>query len=143
MVTNKIPLHIHRLLMCLMLFLIAASAAYGQTRSAAFKNHSTIDRDLSTIEYKITFEQMMPSQHAKMKTFYTQYSGYNRHIIASQNDKATVVAYISKAPLELLVNNFTKTAEYLGMQVLVRGANASISIRFIQLNSKSLPYKQW
>lgn len=143
MAINKTALLINMLLMCLIIFIPSVHAAYSQFQSTVFKSQTMVDGVALTIEYNISFEQITPSQHAKIMSFYTQYSGYNSHTIASQNTEATVVHYVSSAPVELLLNNFSKTAEYLGMQVLVRGDNATISIRFIKLNPKSLPYKQW
>lgn len=94
-------------------------------------------------EFTIVFDKITPSQHAKINTFYTQFSGYQQHTISQQTSESTIVSYISNAPIELLVNNFIKTAQHLDMEVLVRGANSQINLRFIKQNNKSLPYKEW
>lgn len=118
--------------MLLIIFFSVCNKAYGQTQNAP-----------PTKEFTVVFEQITPNQHAQIRAFYIQYSGYVQHSISKQNTESTVVVYTSSAPIELLVNNFTKTAEHLNMKVLVRGANSHISIRFIQQKTTQLPYKEW
>ena len=105
---------------------------HGQTLSAA-----------PIEEFTITFDQITPTQHAQIRGFYTQYSAYKKHSITTQNADSTIITYQSGAPIALLLNNFSKTAEHLGMEVLIRSANANISIRLIQQKPKQLPYKEW
>ena len=94
-------------------------------------------------EFTVVFEQISPEQHAKISSFYTHYSGYNEHFMYSQNNDKTVVKYVTNASIDILMNNFSKTADYLGMKVLVRGNSGTISIHFVELNVNSLPYKEW
>ena len=130
-------------MLCLMLCASNTQAANVQLGSTSTKTTSDIAVPVALIEYEVIFEQISPKQHAEIRAFYTQYSGYSQHAIVSQNTETTVVTYKSEASIDLLVNNFSKTTEYLGMHVLVRGVNNTISIRLVQLDSKSLPYKEW
>jgi hypothetical protein len=127
---NKITFYIQCLFLmfCFSLF----NKAYGQLPQAT-----------KIEEFTIVFDKITPSQHAKINTFYIQFSGYQQHTISQQTSESTIVSYISNAPIELLVNNFIKTAQHLDMEVLVRGANSQINLRFIKQNNKPLPYKEW
>jgi hypothetical protein len=130
LIINKISLCIQ----CLLLILCFSfcDKAYGQLPQANKLENFTI-----------AFEKFTPSQHAKISAFYIQFSGYKQHTLITQTSESTVVSYISNAPIDMLVNNFMKTAQYLDMEILVRGANSQISLRFIKQKDKSLPYKEW
>lgn len=127
---NKITLHIQ----CLFLILCFS---FGD------KAHGQLKQATKAKKFTIVFEKITPSQHTQISAFYIQFSGYKEHTLSTQTSELTVVSYISNAPIELLVNNFIRTTQHLDMEVLVRGANLQINIRFIKQNNKPLPYKEW
>jgi len=116
-----------------------------QEKEIASRNEVASGTELASkiIEYEVLFERVSPQQHASISAFYKQYSGYVQHVLISQSPDLTTIIYKSVAPIDLLMNNFSKTAEYLGMQVLIRKANRIISIRLMRLNTSSIPYKEW
>ncbi len=116
----------------------------GSFFSVNAQNESTSVLNASAIsEYNIEFAQFTPEQVAQFHAFYVHYSGYQSHHLASQNLSNTKILYSTLASKALLLNNLQKTAEYLGLEVLVRSAELKISLQLMGVTPRNLPYKEW
>jgi hypothetical protein len=124
-------------------FICHSMAAMSKNALSGMQTTTQSKANLAVLEYRLLFNQFTPAQVSQMRSFMRQYSGYQSDNIITQSSISTEINYSSSASKDLLVNNFRRTAQHLGMQVLVRSSAQQINIRFIQLTPKSLPYKQW
>jgi hypothetical protein len=94
-------------------------------------------------QYTITLSQFSASQLLQFQKFLRTYSAYQSDSIVAQNSISTQMSYYYGDSKALLLSNISKTAEHLGLQVLLRSAINDIDIRLVNVNAKSIPYKQW
>lgn len=104
---------------------------------------STVPQSNADKEYVLTFAEFTPTAISEWQTFIRHYSGYKVHSINLQNAQVMRLRYSTTAGKELLINNIQKTADYLGLVILIRSEENLIDVRFIQSLPKSLPYKEW
>lgn len=122
------------------------ACAYSSSSNSisVYKAELTSSRDTnSATEYVLSFSQFTPAQVAQMQSFMRLYSQYVSMQVIKQNSVDTQMLYVYGASKALLINNLQKTSDHLGFEVLLRNVDNKIDIKFIQLQAKSLPYKEW
>jgi hypothetical protein len=118
-------------------------AGLAQLAQAQIVSQSVASKYMDYKEYVLTFTEFSAPQISQWQTFIRHYSGYNSVVIDTQNTQTIRVRYSTTADKDMLINNVKKTAEYLGLDILIRTQGTRIDVRFIQSLPKSLPYKEW